>query len=317
MTHKGYETDARVLVLSADLAGGLVPPEALLNHVPLTRIYGDGKVVFIDPAKGPSVICEGHLDTKQIEQLFALLQAKGFFGFSESYVQPGPTDLPTDVITATRRGEPEHRVACYGGAVSAPPGCMECYHALLYPQLQPSDVRRYERQPISAHDLEAGFYDGLEYQKKLDTPRDWAWLEAGKSSRWHKPAGPAHTVILDSGYMIPRVDNCRHITVHYSTAPEIAGSTIQFDRNSMSPNKFGDIGISTCVYFAPRPASFRLLETEDNKHLFSITVPGYSGPKLRLVVFGKLARPTAGRLLVVDAHAVIQHSYALQVIAQD
>lgn len=158
------------------------------------------------------------------------------------------------------------------------------------------------------HETEAG---------ALDTPRDWVWVEAGKRSRWHKPEAPAHTVVLDSGYMIPRVDNCRHIIVHYSNDPEIAGSTIQFDRNSMSPNDFGDIGISTRVYFAPRPAAYTLLEARDDKHLFAITVPGYTGPKLRLVVFGDLARPTSGQLLVVDAHAAIQHIYALQVVAQE
>lgn len=316
MTDRGYEAQAGVLVLSADLAGGLVPPEALINHVPFTRIYGDGKVVFTDPAKGPTELCEGRLDTKTISQLFALLRAKGFFGFAESYFQHGPTDLPTNVITAKQRGEPEHRVACYGGAVSAPPGFMDCYQALLYPQLQPADVQQYVRQPISAHDLEVGSYDGLEYQRKLETPRDWVWLEDGNRSRWHKPEAPPHTVTLDSGYMIPKVDNCRHIIVRYSNDPATAGSTIQFDRNSMSPNDLGDIGISTRVYFSPRPATYTLLAARDDKHLFSITVPGYTGPKLRLVVLGDLARPTGGKLLVVDAHAAIQHIHALQFVAE-
>lgn len=316
MTHKGYETKPGVLVLSADLAGGFVSPEVMINHVTLTKIYGDGKVVFMDPAKGVSEICEGHLDSRKIAEVFELLQAKGFFGFSESYFKHGPTDLPTNVVTATRHGEHEKRVGCYGGALSAPPGFMDCYQALLYPQIQPSDVQKYVRHSISAHDLEAGFYYGFEYQKKLNTPRDWVWREAGKSSRWHKPEAQAHTVTLDSGFMIPPVDNCRHIRVHYSNDPASAGSTIQLDRNSMSPNEFGDIGITTLIYFTPRPATFTLLETKENKRLFSITVPGYSGPKLRLVVIGALAKPSGGRLLVVDEHDAIQSIYPLQVVAQ-
>jgi len=316
MTHKGYETKPGVLVLSADLAGGFVPPEALINHVTLTKIYGDGKIVFIDPAKGSSEICEGHLDARKLAQVFELLQAKGFFGFLEHYFKHGPTDLPTNVVTAARTGEHEKRVACYGGALSAPPGFMECYQALLYPHIQPPDVQKYVRQPINAHDLEAGFYHGLEYQKKLNTPRDWVWVEAGRSSRWHKPEAPTQTVSLDSGFMIPSVDNCRHIAVHYSNDPALAGSTIQFDRNSMSPNKFGDIGVTTLIYFTPRPATFTLLETKNDRHLFSVMVPGYSGPTLRLVVIGDPAKPSGGRLLVMDVHDAIQNIYSLRVVPQ-
>jgi len=312
MTGKAYETNPDTVVLSADLVGGFVTLETLINHVTLTKIYGDGRVVFVDPAKGSSEISEGHLDARQLSHLFELLQAKGFFKFSETYIKHGPTDLPSNVVTATRRGEHEKPVSCYGGALSAPSGFMDCYQALLYPHLQPSDVKTYVRQPITDQELAAGSYYGFEYQKKLNTPQDWVWLEAGRSSRWHRPAVSAHTVTLDSSFMIPPVDGCRHIRVHYVNTPTATGSTIQFDRNSMSPNEFGDVGITTLIYFAPRAATFTLLETKGDKRLFSITSPGYTGPKLRLVVMGDLAQPSGGRLLVMDAHDAIQNLYPLQ-----
>jgi hypothetical protein len=316
MTDKGYEPGPGLLVLSADLTGGFAPPETLINRVPLTRIYRDGRIVFVDPARGSSEIFEGHLDARKISQLFELLQAKGFFGLSGTYVRYVPTDLPSNVVTARRRGEPEKRVSSYGGVLSAPAGFMDCYQALLYPQLQPSDVKAYVRRPITDQELEAGSYPGSEYQKKLNTPRDWVWVEAGRSSQWRRPEAHAHAVTLDSGFMIPPIDGCGHLRVHYRNSPAAAGSTVQFDRNAMSPNEFGDIGTTTLMYFAPRTATFTPLENKGGEHLFSITVPGYSGPKLRLVVMGDLAQPSGGRILAMEDHGVIQNIYPLQPVPE-
>jgi hypothetical protein len=182
-----YEARRGLLVLSADRVGGFVPPGVFINHVALTRIYGDGKVVFIDPAIGSGEIREGHLSEGALCDLFALLEQQGFFGFQPSYSGPG-ADMPTWVLTAHRRGESEKRVACYGGELSAPPGFMECFQRLIYPQLQPTDVMRYVRQPITEAELTAGWYYGFEYQKKLNTPATWIWADAGRSSQWRRPS---------------------------------------------------------------------------------------------------------------------------------
>lgn len=316
MPKREYDAQPGVLVLSADLVPGLVAPGALVNHVTYTKIYGDGRVVFIDPAIGSGEIHEGQLDGKAIAKLFATLRANEFWSFSETYFKAGPTDLPTNMITAARRGEPEKRVSCYGGVLSAPPGFMACYQELLYPQIQPSNVMSYERRPISEQELAEGHYYGFEYQKKLNTPRDWVWVEAGRSSSWRRPELHLHSVTLDSGYLTSPVDGCHHISIHYTGDPVTAGSTVQFDRNAMSPNQFGDIGITTLMYFAPRPATFTLLHTEGDKQLFGITMTGYSGPKLRLVLLGDPARPSRGRLLVMNDEEAIKDIHCLQVRMQ-
>jgi hypothetical protein len=307
-----YDTDEKMMVLSADRIGGLVAPQVLINHVTQTKIYGDGRVVFINPAVGSGEIHEGKLDRKQIEKLFKLLKQKGFWSFQESYFVSGPTDMPTSVITAKLHAQPEKRVGCYGGALSAPPGFMDCFEALSYPQLQPTNVHTYVRAPISQAELDAGWYWGFEYQKKLDTPRDWIWTEAGRSSKWHKPAPAKPDVMLDSGYMIPVVDGCHRIRIGYKGNPTAAGATIQFDRNAMSPDAYGNIGVTTLVYYFPKAATFAPVQEEGDQHLFSIAVDGYSGPKLRLVVFGSLDDPQAGRLLVLDDSDHIQSIYHLQ-----
>jgi hypothetical protein len=312
MSNKDYDPTADVLVLSADCIGGLIAPGTLINHITLTKIYGDGKVVFVDPSVGPSEIREGHLEGRKISKLFALLRTKGFFNLEESYFKQGPTDLGSCVVTAAQRDEPEKHVGCYGGALSAPAGFMDCYQALLYPQLQPDDVKIYVRQPISDLDLTAGSYFGFEYQKKLNTPRDWVWIDAGRSSQWRRPEKVAEGVTLDSGYMIPPIDGCRHVRVHYAGDPTAAGATVQLDRNAMSPDAFGDIGITTLMYCAPRPATFALLQSEPNKRLYSVAVTGYSGSALRLVLMGDVVHPSRGRLLVMDAQNGIQNIHPLQ-----
>ncbi|HEX7841426.1 MAG TPA: hypothetical protein VF469_28330 [Kofleriaceae bacterium] len=314
MTHKLYDPNPKLLVLSADSFNHTVAPHSQVNHVPWTRIYGDGRTVFVDPAKGDSEIFQGHLDAKQISHLFERLQAKGFFGFEDVYWTPGMVGVGARAITAVRRGQPEKRVTCYTNAPSAPPAFHDCFEALLYPHIHPSDVKSYVREHMSRTELAQGWYWGFEYQKKLDTPADWVWIEAGKSSKWCKP--PVHSVSLDSSYMIPPVGTCRHIRVFYNDDPTAEGGTIQFDRNSMSPNEFGDIGMSTRMWCEPQPATYTLLETKDDKRLFSATVSGYSGANLQLVVIGDPARPTGGRLLELDDHGAIQNIHWLQAAPQ-
>ena len=309
MTHKVYEPDAKLLVLSADSFNETVSPASHINHVFRTRIYGDGRVVFADAARGDAEIFEGHLDAKQISHIFELLQARGFFGFSDHYFEP-VMGGSTQVITATRRGKPTKTVSCYG-LHSAPLGFAACFEVLEYPHFHPTGVKSYVREKIKASELQQGWYWGDEYQKKLDTPVDWTWISAGKSSKWSKPV--PHTVTLDSSYMIPPVASCHHVRVHYSDDPAAEGSTIQFDRNGMSPNEFGDIGISTKMYFEPQPVTCTLMETSGDERLFSMSVPGYTGASLRLVVLGDLAKPAGGRLMELDDDDVIQSIHWLQV----
>lgn len=40
---------------------------------------------------------------------------------------------------------------------------------------------------INQEELDRGWYFGLPSQKKLNTPSDWVWEEAGKKSIWKKP----------------------------------------------------------------------------------------------------------------------------------
>lgn len=314
---EGYDAQRGVLALSADTVGSGLPPAAVINHVPTTRIYGDGKVVFVDPSAAKSEIREGTLSSEQIGHLFQLLRDKGFFGFASSYQSALVPGMSTRFISARSTCGPVKQVSCTGREVSPPPkfakSFAECFQALLYPQLQPSDVHTYVRQPITDSELDAGWYYGFEYQKKLNTPGDWVWVDAGKTSQWRKPAAAKGGFTFDSGYMAPAL-NCHHIQIHYSGQQPDTGSSIQFDRNAISPNEYGDIGIQTKMYCEPQPAVLKLLKQEGQKQVLSIEPTGYTGLALRLVILGDLQRPSGGRLLVMDNQGALQNSYHLELV---
>ncbi len=156
-----YEPSFGTLVLSVDTRGGFVPASHAINHITHTRIYGDGKVVYTDPADGDRVIYAGTLSEAQICALFKLLAEKGFWAMRPNYIAPNaPTDLPSAYIVARRRGQRPKTVSSYGGALSAPPGFMEIYRAARYPAILPDAIDRYIRVPISQWELNRGVYFG-------------------------------------------------------------------------------------------------------------------------------------------------------------
>ncbi|VVB73455.1 Uncharacterised protein [uncultured archaeon] len=51
------------------------------------------------------------------------------------------------------------------------------------------DVTLQVTQPLHITDkeLQCGGYYGFQDQRKVGTPDDWVWIDAGKSSNWHAP----------------------------------------------------------------------------------------------------------------------------------
>lgn len=175
-----YDTTRDTLVLSADMNGGFVPYSYHVNHIVHTKIYGDGTVIFVDPAQGLGEIRAGTLTEPEIVALLKQASENGFWGWQQSYrAQMAPTDLPSARITVKLTGGREKAVSSYGGAFSAPTGYMEVYHALHFPALQPQGVATYLRGTITQAELNQGWYFGAEYEKKLDTPLNWVWNHQG------------------------------------------------------------------------------------------------------------------------------------------
>ena len=44
-----------------------------------------------------------------------------------------------------------------------------------------------QRLTITYKELQCGGYYGFQDQRKIGTPDDWVWADAGKSSNWHAP----------------------------------------------------------------------------------------------------------------------------------
>lgn len=176
-----YDDTRGQLVIEIDRFGGLIPPQIAQNHIVKTRIYGDGKVVYVESGSDP--IYQGQLSELEIMGLLTYIRDQGYWQMSDTlYTTPmAPTDMPTSHVSVNLRGGTSKRVSVYWGP---PAGFTEIYTRLSAPQLQPTGVLTYQRQTITQAELSQGWYYGMEYQKKLDTPTGWTWVDAGRSSRW-------------------------------------------------------------------------------------------------------------------------------------
>lgn len=89
------------LVVEADTVGGPISYEATLNHVPHARVWGDGRVVWVERRDdGSSVVWEGHLPQEALSNLLRFVVEEGFFDWQDHYQPQGPADnLPFSHIT--------------------------------------------------------------------------------------------------------------------------------------------------------------------------------------------------------------------------
>jgi len=319
-SHLPYDTKPGAVVLSADITGGLVGPEAVVNKVVVTRIYGDGKVVFVDPRAEDREICEGKLSEAAITRLFEVLDMNGFWGLEPSYTSPGPAELPSSVIVASRYGQPARRVSCHGGALSAPPSFLACFEWLVYPALQPAGVVRYQRHPMSRMELKVGWYYGLEYQKKLGTPLDWIWVDAARSSRWQDPGEllvqGSSEWYLETGYLEPPLSGAHLVRIGRSRSLGPATVAVQFDTNEIVLDEFGDLVGATRKLCPKHDAKLALVASKDGEDLYDMKLASHDGPGLRLVLFPQPTLPyRAARLLTLNQHGAVERVIELHGVA--
>jgi hypothetical protein len=110
-----HPTGAKDVVLRFDEAGGFVPVEFNLAHVPFFTLYGDGTVVFVrtsaqpEPAPDGSIrgqpLRTGKLTEEQVQDLLQFAIADGGLGIARSeYQNPLVADAPTAVFELNADG---------------------------------------------------------------------------------------------------------------------------------------------------------------------------------------------------------------------
>jgi hypothetical protein len=110
-----HATGPTDVLLRYENGGGFVAPSALANEAPIFTLYGDGTVVFRNPAlpSAPPIgsVYQGnpfrtvHLDEDQIQELLAFALGNGGLGVARaSYENHQVADAPTAVFTIDAGG---------------------------------------------------------------------------------------------------------------------------------------------------------------------------------------------------------------------
>jgi hypothetical protein len=95
-----WDDSPEALIVSATNCCGFVPEFVKLNYIPEAQIWGDGRIVWVQPgADNTRNVLEGKLGEDQLTALLQRAVADGFFGWEELYTSPAaPSDLPTRCV---------------------------------------------------------------------------------------------------------------------------------------------------------------------------------------------------------------------------
>lgn len=90
------------LIIEAYFAGGLRLQNLALNALPAARVYGDGRIIWVEVTRGPRTVYAGALTREQMTALLTRIADAGFFGWDSQY---GPVnevlDAGTTVLAVT------------------------------------------------------------------------------------------------------------------------------------------------------------------------------------------------------------------------
>ncbi len=93
-----WNHDPGALILEADTRGGGLPHAVALNHIPDARVWGDGRIVWVEfKDDGSSVVWEGYLTEKALANLLRFTVEEGFFGWEDHYE---PANPPADLLSS-------------------------------------------------------------------------------------------------------------------------------------------------------------------------------------------------------------------------
>lgn len=106
-----HESGAQDVLVSVDVAGGLVPLEHSLRNTAEFLLLGDATVIVagvtteIFPGPAISPLQSGTVSEQQIQELFAAAEEAGLLAGEIEYGDPGVTDMPATQLSITVDGQ--------------------------------------------------------------------------------------------------------------------------------------------------------------------------------------------------------------------
>lgn len=140
-----WDTAADALIIEAYHAGGLAPQNYILNEIPLARVYGDGRIVWVESEGLRRRIYQGTLTEAELRSLLTQFSDAGFFGWEPLY---GPVNEVRDagsLVLAVNLKSGRTQVVEY--LEGAPPK----FHALLDAVSSGAGVVGVEYTPTTAY----------------------------------------------------------------------------------------------------------------------------------------------------------------------
>jgi len=126
------------IVIEAYIVGGMTPTNYHQNYIPEVRVFGGGRIVWVEWNNAQRTVLEGHLTKDEVRAVLEEFSSAGFFGWENFYEPEGIIyDAPTSTLRVNLlsisksvseyvEGAPAQydvlwaRVASGAGAVGAP-----------------------------------------------------------------------------------------------------------------------------------------------------------------------------------------------------
>jgi hypothetical protein len=93
-----WDTSPDALIIETYVAGGLVPINYQKNYIPEARVWGDGRILWVESSGGTRRVLEGHLSEDELRALLQKISEAGFFGWDDFYQ---PREMVYDAGTTT------------------------------------------------------------------------------------------------------------------------------------------------------------------------------------------------------------------------
>lgn len=95
-----WNTSSETVVIEAYVVGGMVPMNYHQNYIPEVRVFGDGRVVWVEWQDARRTVLEGRLTQNELRTVLEEFSSAGFFGWENFYE---PESMIYDAPTATLR----------------------------------------------------------------------------------------------------------------------------------------------------------------------------------------------------------------------
>ncbi|MBL8045498.1 MAG: hypothetical protein JNL09_03100 [Anaerolineales bacterium] len=95
-----WDTSPEAVVIEAYVVGGMVPSNFYENYIPEVRVFGDGRIVWVEWQSGSRTVLEGQLTEAELRAVLEEFSSAGFFGWENFYE---PDSMIYDAGTAYLR----------------------------------------------------------------------------------------------------------------------------------------------------------------------------------------------------------------------